>query len=366
MVPLKGLLGAVGREKCFGVRLKVTARGGVMMGALFLQEKDVVAVLDFDMAIDAVEEGFRQYGLGLVQSPPWREVCFTGKGIPHGAGPGIIQAMAYLEREKIAVVKHFYSFPGSKTSVLRLIDAEAGKTLAVMEANYESWMRTGAAGAVGAKYLARESSSRAGIIGTGTQARAQIRFLARVRPVKKLYAYSVDPLAKREEFAREIENELKVGGVELVGSAQEAVEKADVLVTATPSTKPIVRGNWIKRGLHITSMGADDPLKVELAESALTKADKLVIDCEKALETAQLRIPLSAGALKPDDIHGSIGEVVAGKKPGRENDEEITIFHSTGMTVQDVPIALAVYRKAREKGIGHELCEALRMLEESI
>lgn len=335
------------------------------MGTLFLREKDVMAVLDFDMAIHAVEEGFRQYGMGLVQSPPWREVCFAGKGIPHGAAPGILQAMAYLEREKVAAVKHFYSFPGSKTVTLRLIDAEAGKTLAIMEAKYESLMRTGAAGAVGAKYLARESSSRAGIIGTGTQAAGQIQFLARVRPLKEVYAYSVDPLAKRREFARELERELEIG-VELVASAQQVVEKADVLVTATPSTRPIVRGDWINSGLHITSMGADDPLKVELAESALAKADKLVIDCEKALETAQLRTPLSTGALKPDHIHGSIGEVVAGKKPGRENDEEITIFHSTGMTVQDVPIALAVYRRAREKGIGHELGEALRMLEESI
>jgi alanine dehydrogenase len=336
------------------------------METLFLQEKDVMAVLDFDAAIDAVEEGFRQYGMGLVQSPPWREVCFAGKGIPFGEAPGIIQAMGYLERDRVAVIKHFYRFPGStRTAKLRLIDAEAGKTLALMEANYESWMRTGAAGAVGAKYFARESCSRIGIIGTGKQARGQTRFLARVRPFIKLYAYSTSPLPKREEFAREMERELEVD-VKLVASAQEAVENADVLVTATQSTKPIIEGDWIKRGLHITCMGADDPLKVELAESALMKADKLVIDYEKALETAQLRIPLSAGNLKADDIYGSIGEIVAGKKPGRENDDEITIFHSTGMTAQDVPLALAIYKKAREKGIGHELRVTTRMLEESI
>jgi len=313
------------------------------METLFLQEKDVMAVLDFDAAIDAVEEGFRQYGMGLVQSPPWREVCFAGKGIPFGEAPGIIQAMGYLERDRVAVIKHFYRFPGStRTATLRLIDAEAGKTLALMEANYESWMRTGAAGAVGAKYFARESCSRIGIIGTGKQARGQTRFLARVRPFIKLYAYSTSPLPKREEFAREMERELEVD-VKLVASAQEAVENADVLVTATQSTKPIVEGDWIKRGLHITCMGADDPLKVELAESAL-----------------------SAGNLKADDIYGSIGEIVAGKKPGRENDDEITIFHSTGMTAQDVPLALAIYKKAREKGIGHELRVTTRMLEESI
>ncbi len=239
------------------------------MGALLLQEKDVMAVLDFDMAIDAVEEGFRQHGLGLAQSPPWRDVCFTGKNVPHGAGPGIVQAMAYLEKEKIVVVKHFYNFGKSATSLLRLIDAKGGKTLAIMEANYESWMRTGAAGAVAAKYLARESSSKAGVIGTGSQARAQVEFLARVRPIRKLYAYSIDPLKKREEFARSIEEELGID-VELLETPKEAVECADVLITATRSTEPIVQGEWVTDGLHITSMGADDPLKVELAPFALS------------------------------------------------------------------------------------------------
>jgi alanine dehydrogenase len=334
------------------------------MGALFLRENDVMAVLDVETAIDAVEEGFRQYGLGLAQSPPWREVSFAGKDAPHGAGPGIIQALAYVEKEKVAVVKHFYSFKTSQRSILRLIDGEAGKTLAVMEAGYESWMRTGAAGAVAAKYLARRSSSVAGIIGTGRQARAQIRFLAKVRPIKRVCAYSVDPMEKRLEFARTLEEDLKIK-VDLMESAQEAVEKADLLVTVTPSTVPIVHGDWIRKGLHITSIGSDDPRKVELAPSVLVKADKLVIDYEKAMESAQLRIPLSKGLLKADQIYGTIGEVVAGKKPGREREEEITIFQSTGMTVQDAPLALAIYRKAKEKGVGCELSETLRMVEEA-
>lgn len=332
------------------------------MGALFLREKDVMATVDFKMAIDAVEEGFRQYGLGFAQSPPWRDVSFLGKDVPHGQSPGIIQAMAYLEKEKVAVVKHFYSFSKSQTSILRLIDAEAGKTLAIMEANFESWMRTGAAGAIGAKYLARASCPSVGIIGTGNQARAQIRFLAHVRPFKKLSAFSIDPIEKRKEFAKEIEKALDVE-VELVPNAREVVEKADLLVTVTKSVEPIVQGDWIKRGQHINSFGADDPHKVELAPSVLFKADKLVIDYEKALESAQLRVPLNAGALRLNAIHGTIGEVVAGKKPGRVNENEITIFHSTGMTVQDASLALAIYKKATEKGIGLDLSEPLRMIE---
>jgi ornithine cyclodeaminase/alanine dehydrogenase-like protein (mu-crystallin family) len=335
------------------------------METLFLREEDVKAVLDFDMAIDAIEEGFRQYGLDLAQSPPWRDLSFAGKNVPHGAGPCIIQAMAYLEKDKIAVIKHFYYYAQRQTSILKLLDIEAGKTLSVMEANYESWMRTGAAGAIGAKYLTRKSSKVMGIIGTGNQARSQVRFVSQVLPIEKLFAYSLDSKEKREAFAREIETEVKIEVV-LTASAQAAVENSDILITATRSTQPIIEGAWIKKGLHITCMGADDPMKTELAPSALSKADKIIIDYEKALETAQLRIPLSRGQLKSNDIYGTIGEVVAGKKPGRESDTEVTIFHSTGMTVQDAAIALAIYRKACEKGVGSKFDDAREMIEAAL
>jgi alanine dehydrogenase len=328
---------------------------------LILREKDVREVLDYDTAIDAVEEGYRQYGLGLVQSPPWRELSFKGRGIPHGASPGIVQAMAYLEKREIAVIKHFYLFRNSKTSTIYLIDAKREKILAIMEANYESWMRTGAAGAVAAKYLARNSSSTLGMIGTGNQARAQTSFVAQVLPIKQVLAYSIDPVDRRQDFVREMEKDLKIE-VRLVANPKEAVENAEIVVTATPSTQPIVEGDWLEEGLHITSIGADDPQKVELAASALIRTDKLVIDYEKALETAQLQIPLSNGVLKQDDIYATIGEVVAGLKPGREDDTEITIFHSTGMTAQDVTLALAIYHKARDAGIGFEVDDALRIM----
>ena len=331
------------------------------MGPLFLREEDVKAVLDFDMAINAVEEGFRQYGLGCAQSPAWQDLDLSGENVPHGAGPCIGQAMAFLETEKIAVIKHVHYYAHVLFANLKLIDVARGETLAVMEANFESWMRTGAAGAVGAKHLARKSSKAIGIIGTGNQARAQVHFASRVLPANRLFAYSLDSVEQRNAFALDIESELEID-VELTSSAQDAVENADVLITSTRSTQPIVRGEWIKNGLHITSMGADDPMKVELAPSALSRADKIIIDYEKALETAQLRIPLVNGQLRSSDIHGTIGEVVSGHKPGRESEEEVTIFHSTGMAIQDAPLALAIYRKAREKGIGSRMADAMDMV----
>ena len=325
-----------------------------MQGTLLLRESDVQKALSVESAISAVRDGFRQAGLGLAQSPPWRDVRFNGLAEPHGAGPGITQAMAYLASERVAILKHFYSFAESSTAILRLIDASNGRTLAVMEANYESRMRTGAAGGVAAQCLARESATRAGILGTGTQARTQIEFLAQVRPIRKIYAFSVDSAERQQGFALHVEEATGIPVV-LARRARDVVEKADILVTATPATEPIVRAEWISEGLHITSMGADDPHKAELAADVFAKANRIVIDSGKALETKQVRSAFREGILTADDTFATIGEIVAGIEPGRQDDLETTAFLSAGTSVQDAAIALVVYRAACERGLGTEV-----------
>jgi len=311
-------------------------------------------VLDVESAIAAVREGFRQVALGGAQTPPWRDVRFAGTSQPHGAGPGITQAIAYLASERVAVVKHFYSFGGGSVAILRLLDSSSGKTLAVMEANYESRMRTSAAGGVAAQYLARESAARAGVIGTGSQAGAQIESLLHVRAIREIHVFSLDPVERQEALAHRVEASIGIPVV-LARCARDVVEKADVLITATPSTEPIVKADWISEGLHITSMGADDPYKVELAADVLGRADRIVIDSDKALETKQFRAAFREGVLPSDRPFPTIGEIVAGILPGRQNDREITVFHSAGTSVQDAAIALAVYRAACDRGIGAEI-----------
>jgi len=322
---------------------------------LLFRESDVEEVLDIESAIDAVREGFRQAALGDAQSPPWRDVRFAGASQPHGAGPGITQAMAYLTSERVAIVKHFYSFGGPPVAILRLIDTSRGKTLAVMEANYESRMRTGAAGAVAAQYLAKASATKAGVVGTGTQAAAQIEFLAHIRSIEEIRAFSLDPRERQEAFAHRVAATTGIPIV-LTRRAEDVVKDVDVLITATPSTEPIVKADWIPEGLHITSMGADDPHKAELAPEVFGKADKVVIDSDKALKTKQFRAAFREGVLPAGRTFPTIGEVIAGTSPGREDDREITIFHSAGTSVQDAEIALAVYRAACERGIGTRIC----------
>jgi alanine dehydrogenase len=144
-----------------------------------------------------------------------------------------------------------------------------------------------------------------------------------------------------------------------VDNAERVVKDSQICITATKSTTPIVRGEWIQEGLHINAIGADCPVKSELDASALKRADKLVIDCKQALDTGDLRVLLERGILEPSKIYGTIGEIVAGLKQGRENASEVTIFKSTGMTIPYVAISAMIYKEASKRGLGIEVSSLL-------
>ena len=241
-----------------------------------------------------------------------------------------------------------------KGDIAYLIDANKGDILAIIKAPiYESWMRTGAEGAVAAKYLSRKDCKIAGVIGTGNQGRYQLEFLSKVRNIEKAFAYS--GRRRDEEYAREMSKKLGIDIIACEG-AEEVVRNADILITTTFSTTPYVKGEWIKKGLHINSMGADDPTKAELDANTLKKADKIVIDdYELTLDTKEIRIPIEQNIIGIDNIYGTIGEIVAGVKPSRESSSEVTIYKSTGMTIAYVAINTQVYKKARQMGLGKDI-----------
>jgi alanine dehydrogenase len=138
----------------------------------------------------------------------------------------------------------------------------------------------------------------------------------------------------------------------LAKNVREAVEGADIVTTATPSRKPLVEGEWVKPGIHINAIGADAPGKQELNPEILRKAKIVVDDWEQACHGGEVNVPLAGGLISKDDIHGELGEIVAGLKPGRTSMEEVTIFVSTGLAIQDAVTANLTYRKAVEKGLG--------------
>jgi ornithine cyclodeaminase/alanine dehydrogenase-like protein (mu-crystallin family) len=215
-------------------------------------------------------------------------------------------------------------------------------------------IRTGAAGAVAAKYLARSDTEVVAVLGAGTQGRAQLRGLVEVRSVKNVKVY--DELGERAEvYCREMSAELPRVEIEVSTSAQQAVEGADIIVTATPSTCPIVLDEWVTRGVHINAMGADAPGKQELDARLLPRAKVVVDRLSQCCTIGECQHALSLGLISRDDIYAEIGEVTAGRKPGRESGEEITIFDGTGVAIQDVAVAALVYEMASNNGLGTEI-----------
>jgi alanine dehydrogenase len=207
-----------------------------------------------------------------------------------------------------------------------------------MDAGLLTAYRTGAAGAVAAKYLARPDSKTLGLIGTGMQARYQLIAIAELFDLDEIKIYDISAEAEKKFKAEFSDYNIKRCKL------PEAVN-ADIVATCTPVRNPIVKAEWVKPGTHINAIGADAPGKEELDPSLLTKSKIIVDSIEQARHSGEINVPLTKGLIKEKDLYSTLGEVVAGIKKGRENEREITIFDSTGLAIQDVAVAKLVYEK---------------------
>jgi ornithine cyclodeaminase/alanine dehydrogenase-like protein (mu-crystallin family) len=231
-----------------------------------------------------------------------------------------------------------------------LCDAENGYPLALLDSTEITIQRTGAATAVAAKYLARPGARTATICGCGNQGRISLRALARLFPLEHVFAYDSDD-AQADRFAHELERELRVP-VEAVSDAGGAVRRSDICVTCTPSKQFFLRRADVAPGTFVAAVGSDSPDKQEL-DPALLRGNKIVVDLlEQCATIGELHHALDAGMLTKTDVYAELCEVVAGKKAGRASAEEVIIFDSTGMALQDVVSAVAVYEKALSTGSG--------------
>jgi alanine dehydrogenase len=326
---------------------------GVMMDTLLLPEEDVKKLVSMDEAISAVESAFREKALGNVQMPP-KVYLFYGNG-------DLRVMPCYIKTGEISSVKIVNSHPrnpekGLPTvmAVIVLVDPETGFPKAVMGGTWITGIRTGAAGAVAAKYLARKNSRIVAFIGAGTQARMQFLGITRViQSIREIRVFDIRPEAMKA-FIQFIEAHV-AAGLSLVSasSVKEAVEGADIIITTTPSRKPVVMSEWISDGVHFNCIGADAPGKQELDPMILKRASKIVVDdVEQAIHSGEINVPLSEGIIGASSIYGELGEIIAGMKKGRENDSEITIFSSTGLAIQDAAVANIVYENALKRGAG--------------
>ena len=235
-----------------------------------------------------------------------------------------------------------------------LFDAKSGEMLALIEADYLGQMRTGAASGVATGVLARDDARTAGIIGTGLQARTQLEAVCQARKLERVLAFS-RASERREQFAKRMTARLNLP-VEPVETAEQAVRGADILITSTTSTKPVVEGRWLPSGVHINAVGVNFAQKREIDSEVVRRSDLIAADSveQSKIESGDL-IQAFGDDLARWSAVRELADIVAGKVPGRTNRDQITLFKSNGMAIEDVVVAGRVYEMARERGLGREV-----------
>ena len=317
------------------------------MKTLLLNKENVGRLICMKEVIGTVEEAYKAFNSGQVNQPP-----YTCIHLPPPRGE-IDFKLGYCEsNEMISMKASSGGFPNnlaehgvpSGMGTILLFDARTCALVCVMDGSLLTGLRTGAAGAVSVKVLARQNARKITSIGTGNQARMQIRAIHEVIKIEEIHAWDHHP----ENLARykvDIEREFGIPVV-MARSMQEAVEQADILITTTRGKGSLVEAAWIQPGTHIVAMGTDTYGKQEL-EPEIFRNAKIVNDSiAQCIEKGETWHPLNQNIITQANIHAEIGEILLGQKPGRETHDEITIFDSTGMAIQDNTTAAKIYRNA--------------------
>jgi alanine dehydrogenase len=320
-------------------------------GALLLTRSEVERLIDLGECIAAVENAFRLRGEGQARPPGVLSFSYVDGGF-HIKAAGLDLSQSYFAVKINGNFTHNTERHGLPAiqGVIALCDAENGSPLALLDSIAITIARTGAATAVAAKHLARRNSRVATICGCGNQGRVQLRALLKVCPIENVYAYDSDP-TQAVRFAEELGRSLPVE-VEPVRSLRGPLRASDVIVTCTPSRLPFVGPEDVSPGSFVAGIGADSPEKQELDPRLLAQS-KIVVDIQdQCAEIGELHHALASGLVRLENVHAELGDLLSGKRPGRESPSEIIVFDSTGTALQDVAAAALVYEKARLAGVG--------------
>lgn len=312
----------------------------------FLTSDDVNGLATPDEYVDAVRDAYRERGNGAPAKPRTKLTPDHQQGMMTGY-------LAVLP-ERGAMGGYMYSAGfGAEDAwfVTPLFDADSGQLQALIDGASLNPFKTGAAGAVGVDALARADAATLGVIGTGAQASGQLTAAATVRDLETVRVFSPTQ-PNREEFAEAFDADLDAD-VTAVGSAADAVRDADVVITATTASEPVFDADDLAPGTHVTAMGQYHPEKRELDAETIARATYVPDLRERALQDAGAFLgAIRDGVVTEDHIHAELGEVVVGDAPGRESDEEITVFDSGGTGVETVAAAHMLYEKAVEADLG--------------
>ncbi len=316
-----------------------------MASLLYLSERDVEKILNIGEVIEVVEEAFKALYHGKVVLPLRTRISSKKDGGDILSMPCIVEDFNIYTNKIVSVYpKNIGKGLPTIHAVIVAVDASNGIPIGLIEAGYLTALRTGAISGVATKYLSIKDAEVLAIIGCGFQARTQALGVSEVREIKKIYAYDI-VTERAEKFAEEMSRKLGVE-IEVVNTAREAVEKAEIICTATTSNVPVLKREWLKLGVHINAIGAYTPDMREIDTETILSA-KVVVDMNEAAlsEAGDIIIPIKEGRYSEDKIYAELGEIVSRAKPGRTSDEEITVFKSVGLALQDNAAVYALLKK---------------------
>lgn len=319
---------------------------------LVLSRHDVRRLMSMDECIDAVETAFRDHALGRSISPG-----ILGSHVP-GGGFHVKTAGLVADRQSVFVAKVNANFPGNPSrfglptiqGVIVMYDAINGRPLAILDSIEITSIRTAAASAVAARHLARGDAATATVCGCGEQGRSQVRALTRVRPIRQVLAFDTD-FAKAERYAQELSDELDVG-ITPVGELGTKTRRSDIWVTCTTSRRWFVGREHVAPGSLVLAVGADNEEKQEIEPALLAESTVVTDVLDQCAAIGDLHHALELGVMRRESVHAELADVVSGRRPGRQRDDEIIVFDSTGTALQDVAAARLVYERAVATGVG--------------
>ena len=327
--------------------------------ALILRESEIRQLLDPAECIAAIEQAFTAYASGQAQLP-----TVIHLDVPEHRGEIHVKA-GHIGGGPYYAVKIISGFPGnpqlglpSNDGMVIVFDAKTGAPAAfLLDHGLITDLRTGAAGAVAAKHLARKNVHTVAVIGTGGQARYQVEMLAQVRNFQEVKVWGRDPDKTRacvDDLGKS--RAIRACNFALPDSVQEAVANADVVITVTASREPLVKAKWLKPGVTVIAVGSDSPEKQELEVDVLARANKIVADSlPQCLGLGEIHHAVERGAITTDKVYAELGEVTAGMKPGRTSENEIIVCDLTGVGVQDVAAACLVMERAKASAHGERI-----------
>jgi ornithine cyclodeaminase/alanine dehydrogenase-like protein (mu-crystallin family) len=313
---------------------------------LLLKEADVKAVFSMELALESVEEAFRDLADGSAINQSRRRIVLD---------KGVLHYMASAVRSRNALgLKVYATFGGRVDFLIPLYDSTTGRMLALIEGDWLGRLRTGAASGIATRYMARPNSRRLGLFGAGGQARTQLLAICAVRPIERVHVYSRSA-ESRAAFVAEMQPQVQAE-LAPVDDPRAAVTGMDIVATMTSASQPVFQGAWLEPGTHINAAGANHIKRRELDGDAVARSGRVAADSveQAKLEAGDLAAAVAEGRLRWEDVL-EFADIAGGRVPGRGSDEEITLFESQGISVWDVAAAARVYEVATARGLGQNI-----------